>query len=47
MHSTFKNEAHLPGMGIDLSGYATSDVFKVRTFIALKFCEFTKTPINN
>ncbi|XP_004927018.1 C3 and PZP-like alpha-2-macroglobulin domain-containing protein 8 [Bombyx mori] len=27
-HSVFKNEDHLPGMGIDLGGYTASDVFK-------------------
>lgn len=29
-HSLFKNDDHLPGMGLDLGGYTTSDVFKVR-----------------
>ncbi|KAJ8726365.1 hypothetical protein PYW07_001063 [Mythimna separata] len=27
-HSVFKNEDHLPGMGLDLGGYTASDVFK-------------------
>uniref|UniRef100_A0A2A4K0R1 TEP1-F n=1 Tax=Heliothis virescens TaxID=7102 RepID=A0A2A4K0R1_HELVI len=27
-HSVFKNEDHLPGMGLDLGGYSASDVFK-------------------
>ncbi|CAH0603133.1 unnamed protein product [Chrysodeixis includens] len=27
-HSLFKNDDHLPGMGLDLGGYTTSDVFK-------------------
>lgn len=27
-HSIFKNEDHLPGMGLDLGGYTASDVFK-------------------
>ncbi|KAH9632718.1 hypothetical protein HF086_013090 [Spodoptera exigua] len=27
-HSIFKNEDHLPGMGLDLSGYTAADVFK-------------------
>lgn len=29
-HSVFKNEDHLPGLGLDLSGFTTGDVFKVR-----------------
>ncbi|XP_022820433.1 CD109 antigen-like [Spodoptera litura] len=27
-HSIFRNEDHLPGMGLDLGGYTASDVFK-------------------
>lgn len=30
-HSVFKNEDHLPGLGLDLGGYTTEDVFKVCT----------------
>lgn len=29
-HSVFKNEDHLPGLGLDLGGYTSGDNFKVR-----------------
>lgn len=29
-YSIFKNEDHLPGLGLDLGGYTSGDAFKVR-----------------
>lgn len=44
MYSMFKNEEHLPGMGIDLGGYSSPDVFRVSS---LRSCRFISISKNN
>ncbi|XP_028159271.1 CD109 antigen-like [Ostrinia furnacalis] len=34
-HSVFKNEEHLPGLGLDIAGYTSLDVFKKVGFVIL------------